>query len=106
MKRSELTYKDKLGIVSLFKKGVTRQRISLKYKISKNIIYRFLSMLKKIQNEFALNGIKPNKIIKSQGIYLLGYCGNNIVPKVYEYLYEKATIYLLRKKNSFLCKHT
>jgi len=46
-------------------------------------------------------GIKTNKkLIPYKNIYALKYCGNGIVGKISKYLYEDATIYLDRKKNT------
>tara|TARA_R110000868_G_scaffold46524_5_gene153637 strand:+ start:21154 stop:21981 length:828 start_codon:yes stop_codon:yes gene_type:complete len=45
--------------------------------------------------------VNDNKIIKINNIYSLSYSGNNVVKRIYEFLYKDATIYLDRKKDKF-----
>jgi hypothetical protein len=71
--------------------------ITKKKQLSFSIIgtYKFLKMYKLIlEKELFIN---YNKISKHKSIYQLSYGGNKQVPKIMNYLYKDANIYLARK---------
>jgi hypothetical protein len=45
--------------------------------------------------------INPAKVINHYSIYKISFSGNNVVKKIYNFLYQDASLYLDRKKNIF-----
>jgi hypothetical protein len=60
---------------------------------------RFINEYKNI---LALNAnLNDAKIIKQDNVYRISYSGNNIVKRIYDFLYNETTIHLDRKENKF-----
>lgn len=91
-------YFDGDGSISNCGLGINRKVIQKSFNIlgTESFISQYKELLKLNCN------VNDNKIIKINNIYSLSYSGNNVIKRIYEFLYKDATIYLDRKKDKFI----